>query len=175
MFVCEATDLQDWGDFLLAIVNAVLEDENRTCFFPSIFSFSAFPFVRLFTSAKTACPIFFVNKKQNFFERQYLYPQDNVRENTGRVHEILHPTCWWSAKLAQKNCSTLTGEYTKKLSITDSLNNNSHLHPRRTLRQHWFILLLFGNLKSSLLCLQVTLLPLRCWRMDCGRWLSWDL
>lgn len=60
--------------------------------FPVLFFFSAFPFVRLFTSAKTSYPIFFfVNKEQIFCEREFLYPQSTTRENTGRVNEILYP------------------------------------------------------------------------------------
>lgn len=42
--------------------------------FPVFFSIDVFLFARLFTNAKTACPIFEGAKKENFSEREYLYP-----------------------------------------------------------------------------------------------------
>lgn len=156
MFVCAAIDLQDWVDFCLAIVNTVWGDENRTCFFPSSFFLQCISICEIVHQCQNQnfMPYLWTKSRFFFFWKRIFtsteHYQRNVGENTGRVHEIFHSTCRWSAKLAkkEKNYSALTRQCTKTLSITDSLNSNSHFHPRTTLSQCWFILLPFGNLKS---------------------------
>lgn len=156
---CSCLCVRQWIckiELILSLLLFILFGEMKIepASFPVVFYFSACPFVRLFTSAKTktSCPI--CEQKADFFWKRIFtsteHYQRNVGENTGRVHESFHSTCRWSSKLAkkEKNYSALTRQCTKTLSITDSLNSNSHFHPCTTLSQCWFILLPFGNLKS---------------------------
>lgn len=160
---CSCLCVRQWickTELIFSLLLLILFGEMKTepASFPVVFFFSAFPFVRLFTSAKTktSCPISEQKADFFFFEREYLHPQSTTREMQEKIQEeymkffTQHAGEVPSLQKKKKKCSALTRQCTKTLSITDSLNSNSHFHPRTTLSQCWFILLPFGNLKSQL-------------------------
>lgn len=144
----------------------------------------------MFTSIKTACPIFFffLLPKSGIFWKDDIYVlriihMRKYRNNTWNFVLKILVKCQACTE-EKKKVQLCLENIQNKLSITDSLNSTSHLHTHTQFCICWFILLLFGNLKSRLPCLQVTIViavlknglqdvvEFRHWKQNCSIWLS---